>query len=154
MALTMAEIRHSRSSYQGAVTRSIRANKDIVTDNPAIYDLKSLSDKLQSLECTERKCNEVQDRILGEEQDMTKLSKDEEAGDNFERTMGTAKSIISKLIALKLAHELAIEICERLESLKSHNPTADHTVVLNSFSVTLEDLRKLSVTLPLFLNTS
>ena len=76
---------------------------------------------------------------------MTKLSKDEEAGDNFERTMGTAKSIVSKLIALKLAHELAIEIRERLdglESLKSRNPTADHTVVLNSLSVTLEDLRK------------
>ena len=140
MSLSDAEIdalRHSRSSFGGVATRSIRRNEELLTEDPATYDLKALADRLTSLEGTEKRCLAAQETILNEETDQAKLIKDEEAGDVFENSIRAVKSLVQRLIDMKESHGLASEIkisLDNLDDSQRNDPSKD-------YSATVDDLR-------------
>ena len=142
------QLKKSRSSYVGAVTRLRNRYIRITEENPSTFDLGAMAASLASHEKSATHCRKVQEDICDFEIASSdihfSLEEELEVGDTFEESVEATSSLINRLMATRRAQRAPTTLKSDLEDLGEltrSNPSQDYSVSLAQLSSSFQLIR-------------
>ena len=139
-----SDLKKSRSSLSGAVTRMRNRYLRIAEDNPSSYVLGSMDTNLTSLDRTATAYRQVHDEICTTGADSLNLEEEQETADLFEESVEATRSLIHCLMALRRAQRAATNFksdLEDLEEASNADPNQDHSTSITQLASSFKSLR-------------
>ena len=148
----LKKIKRNRGNYAGIVTKAHNKLLRMLDEDPATYDLEQLEKVRSSINLSETQYEDSRTDVeytwVDVKEDPNKVESyeqaEEDAYDTFSENMGSTRTLVNRLIALRAAHQTATNLRNDLDAInkaKSREPEGDHSASLASLTSLFDKLR-------------